>query len=123
MIYPLNGKDGLGIHVTLDISGKARFRPNVKWVDRIDYSFDKSLKDLFIEVILSYWSNLNPEKLLPDYTGIRPKIYGPNDEPADFVIQTSKEHKLDGLVNLLGIESPSLTCSFSIARELVKSLF
>ena len=123
LIYPLNGKDGLGVHVTIDISGKARFGPNVTWIDKIDYSFDESLKDSFVDAIQSYWPNLRPEKLLPDYTGIRPKIYGPNDEPADFIIQTHKEHKLEGLVNLLGIESPGLTCSFSIAREVVKCLF
>lgn len=123
LVYPLNEKDGLGIHVTLDISGKVRFGPDVTWIEEIDYSFDEDLRESFVEVIQSYWPNLNSEKLTPDYTGIRPKIYGPNDEPADFIIQTSKEHKINGLVNLLGIESPGLTSSFAIAREVVKSLF
>lgn len=123
LIYPLNEKDGLGIHVTLDISGKVRFGPDVTWIEEIDYSFDEDLRESFVEVIKTYWPNLNPEKLTPDYTGIRPKIYGPNDEPADFLIQTSKEHKISGLVNLLGIESPGLTSSFAVAREVVKNLF
>ncbi len=123
LIYPLNEKDGLGIHVTLDISGKVRFGPDVTWIEEIDYSFDEDLRESFVEVIKTYWPNLNPEKLTPDYTGIRPKIYGPNDEPADFLIQTSKEHKISGLVNLLGIESPGLTSSFAMAREVVKNLF
>ena len=123
LIYPLNEKDGLGIHVTLDISGKVRFGPDVTWIEEIDYSFDEDLRESFVEVIKTYWPNLNPEKLTPDYAGIRPKIYGPNDEPADFLIQTSKEHKISGLVNLLGIESPGLTSSFAVAREVVKNLF
>ena len=123
LIYPLNEKDGLGIHVTLDLSGKVRFGPDVTWVEEIDYSFDENLRGSFVEVIRTYWPNLNAAKLTPDYTGIRPKIYGPYDEPADFIIQTSKEHKISGLVNLLGIESPGLTSAFAIAREVVKSLF
>ena len=123
LVYPLNDRDGLGVHVSVDISGKARFGPDVTWVKELEYSFNESLKDKFVEAIQSYWPALNPDKLLPDYTGIRPKIYGPEDEPADFLIQTSKEHQVEGLVNLLGIESPGLTCSFSIAREVVKALF
>lgn len=123
LIYPLNEKDGLGIHVTVDITGKAKFGPDVKWIKEIDYSFDVSLKEKFVEVIKSYWPNLKSEKLLPDYTGIRPKIYGPNEEPADFLIQTVKDHKIEGLVNLLGIESPGLTSSLAIAKEVTKDLF
>ena len=70
-----------------------------------------------------YWPNLNPEKLTPDYTGIRPKIYGPGGKTADFLLQTSKEHKLEGLINLLGIESPGLTASLSIAKKVSSILF
>ena len=121
LIYPLNSKDGLGVHVSVDITGKARFGPDVTWVEELDYSFDQSLKSKFVNVIQSYWPSLNPEKLSPDYTGIRPKIYGPEEEPADFLIQTSKEHKIPGLVNLFGIESPGLTCSFAIAKKLVNT--
>ena len=123
LIYPLNSKDGLGVHVTVDITGKARFGPDVTWIKELDYSFDESLKSTFVNVIKSYWPGLNPEKLSPDYTGIRPKIYGPEEEPADFLIQTSEQHKVHGLVNLFGIESPGLTCSFAIAKNLVNTLF
>lgn len=123
LIYPLNEKDGLGVHVTLDMSGKVRFGPDVSWIDEIDYSFDEGLRESFVDAIRSYWPNLDGTKLAPDYTGIRPKIYGPNEKPADFLIQTSKDHKVSGLVNLLGIESPGLTSCFAIAREVVKNLF
>jgi len=123
LIYPLNSKDGLGVHVSVDITGKARFGPDVTWVEELDYSFDESLKSKFVNVIQSYWPRLNPEKLSPDYTGIRPKIYGPEEEPVDFLIQTSEEHKVPGLVNLFGIESPGLTCSFAMAKKLVNNFF
>ena len=123
LIYPLNEKDGLGIHVTLDISGKVKFGPDVKWVEDLDYSFDKDLRESFVTAIKDYWPNLNSTKLMPDYVGIRPKIYGPNDEPADFLIQTPIDHKIEGLVNLFGIESPGLTSSFAIAKDVAKSLF
>ena len=123
LVYPINNKDSLGVHVSVDISGKARFGPDVTWIEKLDYTFDETLKDSFVEAIQSYWPGLNPDKLLPDYTGIRPKIYGPDENPADFLIQTSAEHGIKGLVNLLGIESPGLTCAFAIARRVAKTLF
>ena len=123
LVYPLPAKDSLGVHVSLDISGKVRFGPDLTWVEELDYSFDETLKEKFIESIKIYWPNLNPEKLTPDYTGIRPKIYGPGGKTADFLLQTSKEHKLEGLINLLGIESPGLTASLSIAKKVSSILF
>lgn len=122
LIYPLNNKDSLGVHVSIDFSGKARFGPDLTWVDKKDYSFDNSLKEKFVEAIHSYWPSLDPDKLIPDYTGIRPKIYGPKEEPADFIIQSSSDHGIDGLVNLFGIESPGLTSSFAIAKAVVQKL-
>ena len=120
LVYPLHTKDSLGLHVSVDISGKVRFGPDVSWVEDLDYSFDESLKEEFVKAIRSYWPNLNPEKLSPDYTGIRPKIYAPKEEPADFMVQTSTEHGVEGLVNLFGIESPGLTCSLALARNVAR---
>ena len=122
LIYPLHKKDSLGIHVTVDVSGKVRFGPDICWIEELDYTFDEKLKNEFVKAILSYWPRLNPEKLSPDYTGIRPKIYGPMEEPADFVIQTSEHHGIKGLVNLLGIESPGLTSSLSLAKKVANIL-
>ena len=117
LVYPLHRKDSLGIHVSIDISGKARFGPDLIWTEKIDYSFDESLKDKFVESIQAYWPNLDPDRLTPDYTGIRPKIYGPDENPADFLLQSSKDHQVEGLINLLGIESPGLTASLAIAKK------
>ena len=122
LVYPLNTKDSLGIHVSVDMSGKARFGPDVSWVEDLDYKFDESLKDRFVKDIQSYWPELNSDKLFPDYVGIRPKIYGPKEEPADFIIQTYKEHGVQGLVNLFGIESPGLTSSLALAKKVGKIL-
>jgi len=117
LVYPLHRKHSLGIHVSIDISGKARFGPDLIWTEKIDYSFDESLKDKFVESIQTYWPNLDPDRLTPDYTGIRPKIYGPDEKPADFLLQSSKDHQIEGLINLLGIESPGLTASLAIAKK------
>lgn len=122
LVYPLNTKDSLGVHVSVDLGGKARFGPDVSWIKDIDYSFDESLKSKFVKDIQSYWPGLNVKKLLPDFTGIRPKIYGPEEEPADFLIQNDKEHHLPGLINLFGIESPGLTCSLSLAKKVAEML-
>ena len=123
LVYPLPTKDSLGVHVSFDMSGKVKFGPDVFWIEGIDYSFNESRKDDFVSAIKTYWPDLNPDKLFPDYTGIRPKIYGPTEEPADFVIQTSKQHKIKGLVNLFGIESPGLTCSLPLAKKVANLLF
>jgi L-2-hydroxyglutarate oxidase LhgO len=111
------------VHLSFDLSGKVKFGPDVFWIEGIDYSFNESRKDDFVSAIKTYWPDLNPDKLFPDYTGIRPKIYGPTEEPADFVIQTSKQHKIKGLVNLFGIESPGLTCSLPLAKKVANLLF
>ncbi len=123
LVYPLPTKDSLGVHLSFDVSGKVKFGPDVFWIEGIDYSFNESRKDDFVSAIKTYWPDLNPDKLFPDYTGIRPKIYGPTEEPADFVIQTSKQHKIKGLVNLFGIESPGLTCSLPLAKKVANLLF
>ena len=123
LVYPLHNKDSLGVHVSIDVSGKARFGPDLTWIENLDYSFDESLKEKYVKSIRTYWPYLNPDKLSPDYTGIRPKIYSPQEEPADFLVQTATEHNIEGLINLLGIESPGLTSSLSLAKKVSKLLF
>lgn len=121
LIYPLPSDGGLGIHATNDLSGVARFGPDVSWVDSVDYGFDESRKGKFVTVIRKYFPALDEEKLVPAYTGIRPKLSGPGEVAADFVIQGKADHGVSNLVNLFGIESPGLTASLAIG-EYVKEL-
>ncbi len=114
LIYPISGQHSLGIHVGFDLAGGMRFGPDVEFVEKIDYSFDESLKDKFVNSISQYWPEINPNKLHPDYTGIRPKITKPNEPMKDFNIQTKKQHGLKHFINLQGIESPGLTSSLAI---------
>ncbi|MEL6949392.1 MAG: NAD(P)/FAD-dependent oxidoreductase [Pseudomonadota bacterium] len=116
LVYPTAGGGGLGVHVTLDIGGQVRFGPDVTWVDEVDYAFDDSRRDQFIEAIRRYYPALDPERLAPGYTGIRPKIAGPGEPAADFVVQGHETHGQDGLVNMFGIESPGITASLALAR-------
>lgn len=114
LIYPVPHAAGLGIHATLDLGRRVRFGPDVEWVDHIDYSVNAARAPMFYEAIRRYWPALADGALLPDYTGIRPKLHGPGEPQPDFRIETAAEHGLDGLVNLLGIESPGLTSSLAI---------
>ena len=115
LIYPVPMKAGLGVHVTLDLGGQCRFGPDVEWIDEIEYSVDPGRSDKFYDAVRTYWPGLKDGALVPGYCGIRPKISGPGEEAADFVIQGPAEHGVPGLVNLLGIESPGLTASLAIA--------
>ena len=110
---------GLGVHLTLDLAGQARFGPDVQWVDVIDYSVDPARCADFTDAIRQYWPGLPDDSLAPAYAGIRPKLGGPGEAAADFVIQSASTHGLAGLVNLFGIESPGLTSSLAIADEVV----
>jgi L-2-hydroxyglutarate oxidase LhgO len=122
LIYPVPEAGGLGIHLTLDMGGGAKFGPNVEWIDEIsDYAADEKLRDVFFENIKKYWPAVKKEALVPGYTGIRPKT-APRGSENDFVIQTEKEHGIANLVNLLGIESPGLTSSLAIAAAVEKSI-
>ena len=116
LIYPLPSKDSLGIHVSPDTSGKIRFGPDLNWIENLDYSFQENIKEKFYVSIKKYWPGIDRQKLHPDYTGIRPKIYGPSEKAVDFKIQTSDDHGLHGLINLFGIESPGLTSSLAIGK-------
>jgi len=120
LVYPVASQGGLGIHLTLDLSGHARFGPDVEWISDIDYSFNAS-KATFIRAIQSYYPDIEPERLTAGYTGIRPKLGGPETGTHDFVIQTAADHQMTGLINLFGMESPGLTASLAIADK-VKDL-
>lgn len=122
LVYPVPVPGGLGIHLTLDMAGRARFGPNVDWVDRLDYGVDPGLRDEFARAIAAYWPGIDRERLHPDYAGIRPKLYGREKPTEDFVIETKEMHGLDGIVNMLGIESPGLTASLALARLTVAAL-
>jgi L-2-hydroxyglutarate oxidase LhgO len=106
---------GLGVHVTLDLAGQARFGPDVAWIDQVDYTFDDSARESFASAIRKYYPGLDMARLQPGYTGVRPKITGPGQPAADFVIDGPESHGVPGLVNLFGIESPGLTSSLAIA--------
>ncbi len=118
LVYPVAVAGGLGTHVTLDMAGGVRFGPDVAWIDQIDYTFDPSRKASFVDSIRRYYPGLDAEKLVPGYTGIRPKISGPGEPAADFVIQTRATHGIPGLINLFGIESPGLTASLAIGERI-----
>lgn len=119
LIYPVPEKNitGLGVHGTLDMAGQLRFGPDVQYIHDLDYRFSPNLKETFSAAIKRYWPSLDPDKLQPAYTGIRPKLHGPNDAPQDFMIHGQNEHNIEGLVNLYGIESPGLTASLAIAEH------
>lgn len=115
LIYPVPERDGLGVHLTLDMGGAGRFGPDTEWIDGIDYSLDASRGDVFYAAIRRYWPDLADEALAPSYTGIRPKLYPAGGAATDFTIEGPETHNVPGLVNLFGIESPGLTSSLSIA--------
>lgn len=122
LVYPVADSAGLGTHVTLDLTGRARFGPDVQWIDAPDYAFDESRRAAFAEAIRRYYPALDESRLQPGYTGIRPKIAGPGQPPADFRIDGPAVHGIPGLVHLFGIESPGLTASLSIAAHVATRL-
>ena len=110
------------MHVTVDLAGRMRFGPDVEWIERESYTVDPSRADSFYARIRTYWPGLPDGSLVPDYCGIRPKLTGPGEPAADFMIAGPQQHGLPGLVNLFGIESPGLTCSLSLAQAVVTAL-
>lgn len=122
LVYPAPESAGLGVHMTLDLGGQARFGPDVEWVDHIDYRVNPSRGDGFYQAIRRYWPGLPDGSLQPAYSGIRPKISGPNEPAADFLISGPTQHGVAGLVNLFGIESPGLTSSLALADRVLDTL-
>lgn len=120
LIYPVPDHGGLGIHLTLDLAGQARFGPDVEWVERIDYAVDPRRAERFYPAIRRYWPGLREGALSPAYAGVRPKLSGPGAPGADFRIEGEGMHGAKGLVNLFGIESPGLTASLAIAEEVAQ---
>jgi L-2-hydroxyglutarate oxidase LhgO len=116
LIYPVPEPGGLGVHLTLDMAGQARFGPDVEWVETIDYAVDPARAERFYPAIRRYWPALPDGALMPSYSGIRPKIVPPAVAVQDFFIQGPRDHGVDGLINLFGIESPGLTSSLAIAN-------
>jgi L-2-hydroxyglutarate oxidase LhgO len=116
LIYPIHGPGGMDIHAVVDLAGNVRFGPDAEWVDRIDYSVDPARADAFYRSVRAFWPGLPDGALLPAYAGIRPKITGPDQPAADFVVQGPADHGIANLVNLFGIESPGLTASLAIGE-------
>lgn len=120
LIYPMPDGAWLGTHSTLDLGGRCRFGPDMHWVQELDYDVDDTEMDAFYGAIRRWWPGLPDGALYADYTGIRPKLYGPGEPVADFMIQGPDEHGVPGLVNLYGIESPGLTSSLAIAEQVAR---
>ena len=122
LIYPVPEHAGLGVHLTLDLGGQAKFGPDVQWVDSPnDWLVDPQRGEVFYAAVRRYWPALADGALMPAYAGIRPKISGPEEAAADFLISGPEDHGVAGLVNLFGIESPGLTSSLAIG-ELVANM-
>ena len=122
LVYPAPTTQFLGVHITIDIGGQARFGPDVEHVDTIDYDVDPRRSDGFYEAVRRYWPGLKDGALQPAYSGIRPRISPPGKPVPDFLVQGPNDHGVSGLVNLLGIESPGLTSSMAIADRVVEVL-
>ncbi len=123
LVYPKAGGGGLGVHVTLDLAGRARFGPDAsEWTDVVDYRFNEALRDGFVRAIAAYFPAIEAKNLSPGYVGIRPKLVHKGQADADFCVQGQREHGVVGLVNLFGIESPGLTSALRLADEVVALL-
>ncbi len=122
LIYPIPVPGALGTHVTLDLAGRIRLGPNIEWVDDFDYSVSGNIAEQFRTACRGYWPGIETREIAPSYCGMRPKIHGPDQAFADFVIDGPGRTGVPGLVNLFGIESPGLTSSLAIARHVAELL-
>lgn len=125
LIYPTPGRNasGLGIHVTLDLNGELKLGPDTEYLDKReqDYSVPESLKTKFHQAVSAYLPGIGIDDISPDQSGIRPKLQPKGGGFRDFIIKDELENGLPGLINLIGIESPGLTCCLEIA-DLVATL-
>jgi len=117
LIYPIPEPGGLGVHLTLDLGGQAKFGPDVEWIDTPDYAVDPARAAAFYAAIRSWWPQLEDGRLQPGYAGVRPKIVGPGEPDADFRIDGPAAHGVPGLIHLYGIESPGLTAALAIGEQ------
>jgi L-2-hydroxyglutarate oxidase LhgO len=123
LIYPVPEAAGLGVHLTLDLGGQAKFGPDVEWVTSADdLVVNPARGDAFYAEVRKYWPSLRDGALIAGYAGMRPKISAPTEASADFMIQGPKDHGIAGLVNLFGIESPGLTSSMAIGNMVADML-
>jgi L-2-hydroxyglutarate oxidase LhgO len=122
LIYPVPMPGGLGVHVTLDLAGRMRFGPDVEWIEHEHYEVDAQRADAFYARIRMYWPAMPDGALAPGYAGIRPKLTGPGEAQADFLIDAPADHGVPGLVQMFGIESPGLTSSLSLGDEVATRL-
>jgi L-2-hydroxyglutarate oxidase LhgO len=122
LVYPVPEKAGLGVHITIDLGGQARFGPDVEWIEEINYDVDPRRCEGFYAEIRKYWPALPDGTLVPGYAGIRPKVGPSGAVGTDFMIQGPEVHGVPGLVNLFGIESPGLTASAAVATEVAARL-
>jgi L-2-hydroxyglutarate oxidase LhgO len=119
LIYPMPQGAWLGVHLTLDVAGRAKFGPDIQWTDHVSYDFDDATgarRTKFEREIRRYWPGLPDNSLVPDFVGVRPKIYRQGEEVADFALHGPKTHGTPRLLALYGIESPGLTASLAIAE-------
>ncbi|WP_404363905.1 NAD(P)/FAD-dependent oxidoreductase [Marinobacter sp.] len=122
LIYPVPEPGGLGVHLTLDLAGGARFGPDVEWIPEPEFSVDPQRREAFAMAIRQWWPDVDPDRLQPAYAGVRPKLKGPDVAFSDFEIQDETCHGVPGLVQLFGIESPGLTASLAIADQVAARL-
>ncbi|HEY6513236.1 MAG TPA: NAD(P)/FAD-dependent oxidoreductase [Burkholderiaceae bacterium] len=123
LIYPAPGESShLGVHLTLDLGGQAKFGPSFRWIDALDYTLDEAEAEHFYGEVRRFWPGLPDGALQPGYVGVRPKIRGPGEPAQDFRIDGPAAHGVPGLVNLFGIESPGLTSSLAIAEQVAAML-
>ncbi len=125
LVYPAPVDAWLGVHLTFDLGGQARFGPDLEWLEvddpeEIDYAVDARRSAAFVDAIRRYWPGLPDGALQPAYSGVRPKIHGAGQTAPDFRIDGPAQHGVAGLVNLFGIESPGLTASMAIAEEVAQ---
>ncbi len=117
LIYPMHNEAGLGVHLTLDLAGQARFGPDTEWVEHENYDMDPQRGQSFYAAVRQYWPDLQDGSLSPAYSGIRPKFVPAGAPAADFLFSGPGQHGVPGLLNLFGIESPGLTACLAIAQH------